>query len=113
MPLTPFLIVPNPQTVVDLADCSGQNPQQGYNYTRSRADGWGWTVGESPLGADACLPDCSVHYLGQNGDTGCGVGHVDIPWPPPSQKYRFSQSFTGTPITPNKATIRLSGFKNL
>lgn len=112
MPLTPFLIVPNPQTVINSSDCSGQNPQQGYNYTKSQADGWGWVVGLEPLTADACLPDACVHYFGINGDTGCGVGSVTIPWPPASNKYRFSQTFAGTPITPNKATIKLYNFKN-
>lgn len=105
-----LIITPNPTNVVQLRDCTGTTAQDGFNYTKSPASGWGWATNAQPLRATGCLPGTVVHYVGKNGDTGCATNAVTIPWPAPSPTYRFSQSFPNGTINPNKATLTLNGF---
>jgi hypothetical protein len=86
---------------------------EGYvNYTKTPANGWGWTPtsGATTIVAeDENRSNTKIEYVGAYGDSGCAKTSVSIPHPAESPAYRFSIYFTSNVPTTNYP-ITLIGF---
>jgi hypothetical protein len=91
--------------------CPG--PYAGYvNYTKTVAQGWGWSPTSSPPHSAAdgtSRKDTKVQYAGAYGDIGCNQTTVTLPNSPPSPLYRFTIFFTSN-VPTGPYPITLTGF---
>ena len=94
-------------------NCPGK--YAGYvNYTKTVAQGWGWTPSTSNTvytATDTNATNTKIVYTGGYGDSGCAQTSVTVPYPALSPAYRFSIVFPpGTQVPTNAYPITLSGF---
>jgi hypothetical protein len=80
------------------------------NYTKTVAQGWGWTPSTSPhTASDSTRSNTKIEYVGKFGDHGCAQTSVTVPDPTASPSYRFTIYFPNN-VPTGSYPITLSGF---
>jgi hypothetical protein len=100
-------------TIGGSGSCPGK--YSGYvNYTKTVAQGWGWTPSTSNTVytvTDTNATNTKLAYTGDYGDYGCNQTTVSVPYQAMSPAYRFTVFFPhGTQVPTNAYPITLSGF---
>ena len=106
-----LLIQPYPTNVYSGAlPCGGTTLS--IKYSKTIANGWGWAPVVTNVIIQAQVwqqPTMPIQYFGSSGDSGCGIGAVNIPKPPYSAFYEFAVGFNSGQQTTN-LPVALFGF---